>query len=165
MAFLPPLLKFFHDRTKDIFEPRRFPFGQWQWPFVPFLPSARMPSTLIRLTPWWQKSRVYQSPSVVKNYFLQSPVQGFPRPFKAIKGYPSLFKGFWEKNRFFICYHLCCLRFLLFKTTQINPTAPKSVPKAGRNKPKMKSLWPKLPSVLPGLASLRVHSPQMKSVP
>jgi hypothetical protein len=144
MAFSPPLLKFFHDRTKDIFEPRRFPFGQWQWPFVPFLPSARMPSTL-SVSPLVAEIRVYQSPSVVKNYFLQSPVQGFPRPFKAIKGYPSLFKGFWEKIIFFICYHLRCLRCLLFKTTQINPTAPKSVPKAGRSKPKMKSLWPKTP--------------------
>jgi hypothetical protein len=25
-------------------------------------------------------------------------IQGFPRPFKAIKAYPSLFKGFWKKN-------------------------------------------------------------------
>jgi hypothetical protein len=25
-------------------------------------------------------------------------IQGCPRPFKAIKGYPSLFKGFWKKN-------------------------------------------------------------------
>ncbi|HXB58277.1 MAG TPA: hypothetical protein VNU95_01870 [Candidatus Acidoferrales bacterium] len=24
-------------------------------------------------------------------------IQGYPRPFKAIKGYPSLFKGFWKK--------------------------------------------------------------------
>jgi hypothetical protein len=28
-------------------------------------------------------------------------IQGFPRPFKAIKGYPSLFKGFSEKNCLF----------------------------------------------------------------
>jgi hypothetical protein len=25
-------------------------------------------------------------------------IQGFPRPFKAIKAYPSLLKGFWKKN-------------------------------------------------------------------
>jgi hypothetical protein len=29
-------------------------------------------------------------------------IQGFPRPFKAIKGYPSLFKGFLEK--YFCCW-------------------------------------------------------------
>ena len=36
MAFLPAQLKFSNDRTKDIFEPHRFPFGQRRWPFVSF---------------------------------------------------------------------------------------------------------------------------------
>jgi hypothetical protein len=29
-------------------------------------------------------------------------IQGCPRPFKAINGYPSLFKGFREKKLFFM---------------------------------------------------------------
>ena len=29
-------------------------------------------------------------------------IQGFPRPFKAIQGYPNLFKGFWKKIIYFL---------------------------------------------------------------
>jgi hypothetical protein len=28
-------------------------------------------------------------------------IQGFPSPFKAIQGYPNLFKGFWKKDYLF----------------------------------------------------------------
>jgi hypothetical protein len=38
-------------------------------------------------------------------------LQGFPRPFKAIQGYPNLFKGFWKKKivYFFWKHRLCRL--------------------------------------------------------
>ena len=37
----------------------------------------------------------------VKVWCLKWFIQGFPRPFKAIKGYPSLFKAFWKKIHFY----------------------------------------------------------------
>src|ERR1700677_4416128 len=39
-------------------------------------------------------------PSVVKTYF-RKPIQGFPKPIKAIQGYPSLLKGFLKELFFF----------------------------------------------------------------
>jgi hypothetical protein len=55
-------------------------------------------------------------------YMFMSPaaedVQGFPRPFKAIKAYPNLFNGFWEN--FFI--------FIAAPTTSTVPERKVNVP-------------------------------------
>jgi hypothetical protein len=45
-------------------------------------------------------------------------IQGFPSPFKAIKGYPSLLKGFWKKNSLF--HPVKTLPSTLFNPSQPN---------------------------------------------